>query len=152
MDIGTTCYPSGFGYVIDEVQSLLDGYWRWLKDQTNLREVHDCVEITTPFLDRHNDFLQIYAKRHDGGFILTDAGYTVADLEQSGCTIDSPKRHDLLRTILSGFGVQISESTKELEVRVSAGNFALRKHNLVQAMLAVNDLFYLASATEGKSR
>ena len=27
----------------------------------------------------------------------------------------------------------------------SADNFALRKHNLVQAMLAVNDLFYLAS-------
>ena len=138
--------------MIDEVQSLLDGYWRWLRDQTNLREVHDCVEITTPYLDRHNDFLQIYAKRHDGGFILTDDGYTVADLEQSGCTIDILMRNDLLRTIVSGFGVQISEATKELEVRASAGNFALRKHNLVQAMLAVNDLFYLASSTEGTSR
>ena len=138
--------------MIDEVQSLLDGYWRWLRDQTSLREVHDCVEITTPYLDRHNDFLQIYAKRHDGGFILTDDGYTVADLEQSGCTIDILMRNDLLRTIVSGFGVQISEATKELEVRASAGNFALRKHNLVQAMLAVNDLFYLASSTEGTSR
>ena len=133
--------------MIDEVQSLLDGYWRWLKDQTSLRAVHDCVEITTPFLDRHNDYLQIYAKRHDGGFILTDDGYTVADLEQSGCTIDSPRRQDLLRTTLNGFGVQISETSKELEVRASAGNFALRKHSLVQAMLAVNDLFHLASPT-----
>lgn len=133
--------------MIDEVQSLLDGYWRWLRDQTSLREVRDYVEITTPFLDRHNDFLQIYARRHDGGFILTDDGYTVADLEQSGCTIDSPKRQDLLRATLNGFGVQISETSKELEVRTSASNFALRKHNLVQAMLAVNDLFYLASPT-----
>ena len=148
---GATCYLSWFGYVIDEMQSLLDGYWRWLRDQTSLREVRDYIEITTPFLDRHNDFLQIYARCHDGGFILTDDGYTFADLEQSGCMIDSPKWHDLLRTILSRLGVQINESTKELEVRASTSNFALRKHNLVQAMLAVNDLFYLAFPTEGTS-
>ena len=133
--------------MIEDVQSLMDRYWSWLKDQTNLREVGDWVEITTPYLDRHNDFLQIYAKRQDGGFILTDDGYTVADLEQSGCTIDSPRRQELLRTTLNGFGVQISELTKALEVRALADDFALRKHSLVQAMLAVNDLFYLASPT-----
>lgn len=133
--------------MIEEVQSLMDRYWSWLKDQTNLREVGDWIEITTPYLDRHNDFLQIYAKRQDGGFILTDDGYTVADLEQSGCTIDSPRRQELLRTTLNGFGVQISEPLKALEVRSLADDFALRKHSLVQAMLAVNDLFYLASPT-----
>ena len=31
-----------------------------------------------------------------------------------------------------------------MEVQASAENFPLRKHNLIQAMLAVNDLFYLA--------
>ena len=43
---------------------------------------------------------------------------------------------------LNGFGVQ--QVGNELQVRASAGNFPLRKHNLLQAMLAVNDLFYLA--------
>jgi hypothetical protein len=33
----------------------------------------------------------------------------------------------------------------QLTVHASEENFALRKHNLIQAMLAVNDLFYLAS-------
>lgn len=32
-------------------------------------------------------------------------------------------------------------------VDATADNFAVRKHNLVQAMLAVNDLFYLAQPT-----
>jgi hypothetical protein len=32
-----------------------------------------------------------------------------------------------------------------LEVKASKDDFPMRKHNLVQAMLAVNDLFYLAS-------
>ena len=43
---------------------------------------------------------------------------------------------------LAGFGVQ--DNVGRLEVSASAENFALRKHNLVQAMLAVNDLFFLA--------
>jgi hypothetical protein len=43
---------------------------------------------------------------------------------------------------LNGFGVQMEG--KALQVRASADNFALRKHNLVQSMLAVNDMFYLA--------
>ena len=119
----------------------------WLRDETILRQIGEWVEITTPYLDRHNDCLQIYAKRDDRGFVLTDDGYTIADLQQSGCTIDSPRRQALFTTTLNGFGVQISEATKALEVRASAENFALQKHNLVQAMLAVNDLFYLASST-----
>jgi hypothetical protein len=36
----------------------------WLKDRTTLREVNgEYVEITTPYIDRHNDALQIYARR-----------------------------------------------------------------------------------------
>ena len=129
--------------MIGEVQSLLDQYWFWLRDRASLREIGDWTEITTPYLDRHNDCLQIYAKRVNGGFVLTDDGYILDDLEQSGCKLDSPKRQALFKTTLNGFGIQMNE--KALEVHASADNFALRKHNLVQAMLAVNDLFYLAS-------
>ncbi len=129
--------------MINEVQSLLDQYWAWLKDRTTLRQINDWVEITTPYLDRHNDHIQIYAKRRDGGFVLTDDGYVLQDLEQSGCKIDSAKRQGLLKMTLNGFGVQLNNQA--LEVHASPDNFALRKHNLVQSVLAVNDLFYLAS-------
>lgn len=129
--------------MINEVQALLDQYWIWLRDKTTLRQLNDWVEITTPYLDRHNDRLQIYAKRRDGGFVLTDDGYILQDLEQAGCKIDSAKRQALLKMTLNGFGVQLNDQA--LEAHASPDNFALRKHNLVQAMLAVNDLFYLAS-------
>jgi len=129
--------------MINEVQALLDQYWAWLRDKTTLRQINDWVEITTPYLDRHNDHIQIYAKRRNGALVLTDDGYVLQDLEQTGCKIDSAKRQGLLRMTLSGFGVQINDQA--LEVRASPENFALRKHNLVQAILAVNDLFYLAS-------
>lgn len=129
--------------MIEDIQHLLDNYAAWLKDKTALREVGDWVEITTPYLDRENDYLQIYARRANGGFILTDDGYTITDLEQAGCKLESPKRQDLLRMTLNGFGVQ--QDGQALQVHASSDNFALRKHNLVQAMLAVNDMFYLAT-------
>lgn len=129
--------------MIEEVQRLLDEYLAWLRDKTVLRQIDNWVEITTPYLDRHNDRIQIYAKRHNSGFVLTDDGYTISDLQQCGCKLDSHKRQDLLKTTLNGFGVQLVDS--RLEVHASNENFALRKHNLVQAMLAVNDMFYLAA-------
>jgi hypothetical protein len=128
--------------MLSDIQELLDRYVAWLKESNNLREVGDWVEITTPYLDRHNDQLQIYAKRENGHFILSDDGYTIRDLENSGCTLATPKRQELLKMTLNGFGVK--QDHEELLVTAAPDNFPLRKHSLIQAMLAVNDLFYLA--------
>ena len=125
-----------------EIQALLDQYWKWLRDKTTLRRMNGWVEITTPYLDRHNDQLQIYAMREGNEYVLTDDGYVLDDLEQAGCKIDGGRREALLTTTLNGFGVHRVDG--QLRVKASRNNFALRKHNLVQAMLAVNDLFYLA--------
>jgi hypothetical protein len=128
--------------MIDEIQSLMDQYVKWLRSKTTLRQVDDWIEITTPYLDKHNDYLQIYAKRQNGCYILTDDGYILSDLEQSGCKLDSPKRSALLQMTLNGFGVKMINGA--IEVKAAAEDFSLRKHNLIQAMLAVNDMFYLA--------
>ena len=128
--------------MIDEIQKLIQDYTSWLRDKTSLRQVDEWVEITTPYLDRHNDYMQIYARKANGGYLLTDDGYIIGDLDQSGCKLQSPKRQELLKMTLNGFGVQMSDNA--LEVHATPDNFSLRKHNLVQAMLAVNDMFYLA--------
>ena len=133
--------------MMNEIQARLDDYWAWLRDNTSIRQADDTdwVEITTPYLDHHNDHLQIYAQRQNGNYTLTDDGYTLVDLIQSGCALDSPKRQQHLRTTLSSYGVRLDGN--RLEVRATKKDFAQRKHDLVQAMLAVNDMFYLARTT-----
>lgn len=123
---------------------LISRYYEWLKAKTSWREINGWVEITTPYLDRHNDYIQIYLRQQGNEWVLTDDGYTLADLAQSGCEIESPRRKALLHTTLNGFGIQLVGES--LEVKANVDNFALRKHNLVQAILAVNDLFYVARA------
>ena len=134
--------------MIAEVQRLLDQYWNWLQEQTTIREVGDHVEITTPYLDRHNDCFQMYAGKHGERFILTDGGYVLDDLAQASVEATSSKRRVLLQETLNGFGVQ--EVAGTLQVETSRKDFGLRKHSLIQAMLAVSDMFYLASPTVGE--
>jgi|SRR5882672_2338167 len=128
--------------MIDDVRNLMDQYMAWLKQKTMLREINGSVEVTTPYLDRHNDYIQFYVKQNQNGYVLTDDGYIITDLKHSGCKLDTDKRQELLKMTLNGFGVQMEHDA--LTVHANPDNFNLRKHNLVQAMLAVNDLFYLA--------
>ena len=128
-----------------EINELIERYFRWLKDKTITRNIgNSWTEITTPYLDRQNDYLQIYAKKEKDEIILTDDGYIINDLELSGCSLDSPRRKDILKTTLNGFGVQLS-GNDSLIVKTNSNDFPEKKHELIQAMLAVNDLFYVAS-------
>lgn len=124
-----------------------DLYLKWLKE--NLKstvmntELGQFTQISTPFLDRHNDHLQIYVKQDGYDYLITDSGYIINDLEMCGCDVmSSPKRRDALFMILSGFGVKLDG--EQICVKANQMNFAQKKHAMLQAMLSVNDMFFLS--------
>jgi len=125
-----------------DCNNLVASYLKWLKEQISIADIDGVCEITTPFLDRHNDRLQFYVRRKNDGYALTDDGFILGDLEASGCALSSPTRRQLLTTILGGFGVQ--EQDGELCVEANASNFPQKKHALLQAMMTVNDMFMVA--------
>ena len=127
----------------NEIDVLIENYFKWLKDKTVSKTINETwTEITTPYLDRHNDYMQIYAKKDSGSILLTDDGFIINDLELSGCTLDSPRRKEMFQTILNGFGIEFENGN--LCVKTSTDSFPEKKHDLIQAMIAVNDLFYLS--------
>lgn len=121
---------------------MIDGYVNWLRQGLSAEEVGEACELTTPFLDRHNDHLQVYATRRNGTIILSDDGYILSDLRTSGLEVDTPKRKMVLDSVLKGLGVRAENS--QLVVEASVNNVGQRLHSLVQAMLAVNDMFVMA--------
>ena len=128
---------------MNNISSLIDEYYKWLRDETSIKEAGEgFVEITAPYLDRNNDYIQIYLKKKGEQYILTDGGATIDSLEQEGCLLSGKSRKDLLKLILNGYGVK--EEKGRLEIITKEHNFALRKHSLLQAMLSINDMFYLA--------
>lgn len=129
--------------MIKDCQDLVNAYIEWLRERIKVEDIKGVCEITTPFLNRHNDHLQIYVKKSDGGLILTDDGYTISDLRLSGCEFTTEKRRQMLHSILNGFGVRLIED--ELIVEARPDNFPQKKHNLIQAILSMNDLFVMAA-------
>lgn len=125
-----------------ECQKLIDAYVGWLRQGLSAEAIGESCELTTPFLDRHNDHLQVYATRHSGNIILSDDGYILSDLRTSGLEVDTPKRKMVLDSILKGLGVQVEN--EQLTVEASDANLGQRLHSLTQAMLAVNDMFVMA--------
>lgn len=124
---------------------MTDEYFRWLRQETTFKSVAagEWVEITTPMLDRHNDHIQIYVRHDERGWYLTDDSFTLDDLAMSGCEVNSSRRKFLLDQVLNGFGVSLDENNA-IYARASDQDFARQKHFLLQAILAVNDLFYLS--------
>jgi hypothetical protein len=123
-------------------QGLVESYVTWVRERLAAEQIDGVCEITTPFLDRHNDRLQIFVERRGDRLRLTDDGYIIGDLESSGCVLDTPHRQEALQTVLNGFGVR--EEDGELIVEASERDFPKKKHSLLQAMLAVNDMFVMA--------
>jgi hypothetical protein len=127
-----------------ECQDLVNTYTEWLKQKISVQDIGGVCEITTPFLDRHNDHLQIYVKKAGDNLTLTDDGHIIRDLELSGFKIAPGKREQILHSILNGFGAHLRGD--EIIVEARTENFSQKKHNIIQAMLAVNDLFVMAKS------
>jgi hypothetical protein len=126
---------------IVECKQLVNGYVSWLKEELRIEQLDSSCVISTPFLDRHNDEIEIYVEKRGDTVWLTDDGYTLSDLRHSSVVLDTDKRQRHLRSIIQGFGVR--NEGEELCVSTTPKDFPQRKHNLVQAILAVNDMFVM---------
>lgn len=132
--------------LLEDVQHLMNNYLSWLKNKTVLKQLNDeWIEMETPYLDRHNDCLSIYLRRCENNFELTDGGYIISDLKMSGCSLDKGQRHSILLQTLNAFGIKLNKD-EVLTTYASLEDFPVKKHNLIQAMITINDLFFTSSA------
>ena len=126
------------------MKDLIESYISWLKQKINYKEINGYYEITTPFVNHINDYIQFYLKRDERDHIyMTDDGETLNNLEMAGVEITAPARKRELDSILNGFGVKLKGN--ELMTMATPATFPMRKHNFLQAMMAVDDLFIMAS-------
>lgn len=134
--------------MINEAKLLLDNYCHWIRDNTKLKQLRDdWIEVVTPYVDIHNDYISIYIKKDNGGYLISDRGYTIEDLQFSGCPITSSEnRKKLLQITLNGFGVQLLKDNT-LAVHAHKNNFSFKKHNFIQSILSINDIFYTVKQT-----
>lgn len=126
-----------------DAELLVSSYLSWIRNDVEANPLDDVVtELTTPFVDRHNDHLQVYAERRSpDAFLLTDDGYVLSELKSIGVETHGSRREEIIRELLVGHGVRLEG--RELQTDATTANLGQRIHNLVQAMLSVDDMFVL---------
>ena len=124
-----------------DIQSMIKEYTDWLYGGFSAVKVGEYYELTTPYLDRYNDHLQIYVRQDpNGSYYLSDDGYVISNLKSSGISVTrSPKRKEMLERITKNFGVSIRGDA--LEIQAIKSNYPQRKHMLLQAMMTIDDMF-----------
>lgn len=122
-----------------------DNYINWIRENVYQYEIKpDIFRFTLPFLDRHNDQIEVYIQRAGNDFRITDDGYTISDLEMSGLNIfSSQKRSSIYNQILSAHGISETEN-HELYITGKLSELPAKKHMLAQGIQKIGDLFYLA--------
>lgn len=121
-----------------DIQSLIDDYAAWLKSEISFDKVGEYYEITTPYLNNANDYLQIYVRQNGDDVFFSDDASTINSLKMNGVSFSAARRAQLTR-ILNQFGVQLQKD--ELVAKAPIQLFAQKKHFFVQAMLRIDDLF-----------
>jgi hypothetical protein len=125
-----------------QCDALIEAYVDWLRRGISARTLEEGCLLITPFLDRHNDHFEVYAYRKGPCIVLTDDGYTLADLRSSGVELDTPARKALVDEAFRALGVRVEN--RALVVEASDHDVGQKLHFLVQAMLFVNDTFMTA--------
>lgn len=127
-----------------DINSLINKYIQYIHANFEIEEIDKkTYEITTPFLDSSNDYIVIYAIINGDKIKLSDDSDTLNSLALKGMQFNTEKRQQELEIILNGFGIQ--RENNELFVEASVSNFASKQHNILQALISVNDMFVLVN-------
>jgi Domain of unknown function DUF1828 len=90
----------------EQCKSVVDRYLGWVRQELSVQLRGESCEISTPFLDRHRDQLQIYAISRNGQIVLTDDGYTVSELMTAGIEMDNGGVRQSVEALVRGSRVR----------------------------------------------
>lgn len=126
-----------------DIQQLIDQYTSWLRSEITFKRFGEYFEITTPYLDNANDYIQIYVCQRDNKIIFSDDSYIIHNLIAHGVKFTKTRKNQLIQTLLQ-YGVELNGDELILEAPVS--EFPQKKHLFIQAMLRTDDLFALSKS------
>lgn len=127
-------------------KDLLYRYTEWLRQKYHINNLENADEIITPFTNNINDRIRLYIEKlSNGNLRLSDDGNTLNELEMNGLDLNSETRKKIFNTILINFKVEMDGDV--LFVIADEKNFPVKKHNLMQAILRINDMLMLKRNT-----
>ncbi len=121
------------------INELINNYYDFIKSNISVNEINGFHEITTPFLDHFNDYIQVYVIMKDNEIIITDDSYTLSNLKAGGLSF-SEKRINLVNKICAQFGMKLVED--EIFAKANQDTFGAKLDAILQCIIKIDDLCY----------
>jgi len=124
---------------MNQIDMLVDDYFKWLKEKYRLKYIKETVELETPFKNHINDLIRIYIDPIENNrFRISDGGHTLNELDMMLIDLNNETRRRIISYTLKQFNLSLSDEV--IYVDVDKYNFAQRKHDLLQGILKIYDL------------
>lgn len=117
-----------------DVTEKLEEYIDWFKVETSVRKLGEYYEISVPFLDKNNDYIQFYMKFQNTEILFTDGGETINALKMDGSFCNEEKQQNI-NTILQQHHVYLAED--EFQLSVAVDKFVIGMHEFLQCMIEI---------------
>ncbi|MDN7144400.1 DUF1828 domain-containing protein [Liquorilactobacillus mali] len=123
-----------------ETKEWISQYTEWLNQNYTIQNLEQGDEITTPFTNTIGDNIRIYVKPLKDNLIeLSDDGNTLNDLDLMGIDMTTSTRNKLLVNVLNQYNIKKNDDI--LKTESTPQNFPIKKQELLQTLLRVDDLF-----------
>lgn len=124
------------------IDQLKQEYLEWTQKKLKFERNDGFVEIVTPFVDMHHDYVSLFCSKESNGYKLSDDGYLINELNDLGVDVTkSSKRNQFFTMTLNIFGISFDSSTSELYVKFhTLSEYPERQQRLIQCVMRVSDM------------
>jgi len=128
---------------IAEIKGLTKKYIDWVQECIEFEQIGEWIAINTNYLDINNDAIQVYVKKTEHGYLLSDDGFVKSELFLSGLSLHTIKQKELFESVMLGFGIYSKDDV--LYKNVQKKEFPFQFHQYIQGILSLLDLFFLST-------
>lgn len=131
------------------IEELKKTYFDWITKSISLSKFKNFIEIETPFLDMHNDHINLLFIKGEKDYLLSDDGYILNELEILNLPVTSTnRRKEYFYKTLKIFGVNHNNDTNELYVQFKDLNqYPQRQQDLLQCIIHITDMLITAKTS-----
>ncbi len=115
-----------------------DDYLKYIQKFLSIRNLKSSSEINLPLFDRHGDQITVYIQKNSDGYLISDDGYAINDLLDSGLTLTA-KRKESIQSLCQMNGIEWHEN--ELTIQTTKSKLVNSVHSFGQALLQIVDMY-----------
>lgn len=125
--------------MIDNLKELYDD---WVNSSIKFVQSENFIEIQTPFVDMHHDYIHLILINNGNKYTISDDGSVLNELEMLGVNVtNTKKRKKYFERKLKVFGVKYNPGTGELYISFdNLSEYPKKQHNLIQCMIQISDM------------